>query len=110
MFEGEGIRLDVCGVDEAFEWAAEDVDASCDEIIAFFTTLFTSYVLMETCGAANWKSRMNLFNKHGDQVGKYALSGFIQHFSGWDCDKHLFFPMYDEPSSVSPVKYAPPTT
>lgn len=92
--EGDGIRLDVCEVNEAFEWTNEDVFTSREQIVDFFTKVFTSYILVESCGSANSKSRIYLFDKSGSLVGKYAVRGFVQKFSGWDCEKFLFLPIF----------------
>jgi len=94
FLEGDGMRLDVCGVLEAFEWSNEDILTTSDRIKDFFKKLFTSHILMESCGSASAKSRMFLFDKRGDFIDKYALRGFIQKYSGWECDKYLFFPLY----------------
>ena len=91
---GDEIRLDICGIAESFEWTNEDVAKSRNQIVSFFKKLFTGYILVESCGAANSKSRIYFFNKDGDFVEKYSLRGFIQKYAGWDCDKHLFFPLY----------------
>lgn len=94
FLEGDGIRLDVCGINEAFEWANKDIYTSGESVASFFKKLFTSYVLMESCGSANAKSRMYLFDKKGLLIDKYMLRGFIHRYSGWDCDKALFVPIY----------------
>lgn len=94
IIEGDGIRLDVCGLNEAFEWSKDKILDSRDEVDDFFRKLFTSYILVESCGSANAKSRMFLFDKQGSFIDKYALRGFVQKYSGWDCDKYLFFPVY----------------
>jgi hypothetical protein len=92
--QGDSIRLDICGIVEAFEWSNEDVFKSRVKIVDFFTKLFTSYLLVESCGSVGLKSRMYLFNKDGDFIEKFALRGFVHRYSGWDCDKHLFLPLY----------------
>lgn len=94
LFLGDGIRLDVCGINESFEWTNEQIFTSRASITDFFKKLFTSYILMESCGSANAKSRMYLFDKEGNFVEKYALRGFVQKFSGWECEKVLFTPIY----------------
>jgi hypothetical protein len=96
FLEGDGIRLDICGLDEAFEWTTEDIYTSRESIIDFFKKLFTSYILVESCSSANAKSRMYLFDNGGILLEKYILRGFIHSFSGWNCDKKLFFPIYPQ--------------
>jgi len=92
--EGDGIRLDVCGISESFEWSNDSIFAAGDSVADFFKKLLTSYVLVESCGSAGTKSRMYLFDKEGALIAKFALRGWIQAFSGWDCEKILFSPIY----------------
>ena len=94
LIEGDGLRVDVCGLDEAFEWPDDYVFTARQEIVDFFYKLFTSYVLIETCGPAWAKTRMYLFGTDGQLLCKHGLRGFFQGFSGWDCDKTLYFPLY----------------
>lgn len=94
LLEGDGIRLDVYGIEEAFEWTNENIYTSRKDIVDFLVSLFTSYILIESCNSAYSKSRMYLFDKEGVFNNKYVLRGFIHKFSGWDCDKSLFLPIY----------------
>jgi hypothetical protein len=94
FLEGDGIRLDVAGFDEAFEWTTEEVFRSRDEVVLFFKRLFTSFVLVESIGTQNNKLRMYLFNTFGELVGKYCLGGPWFRFSSWESDKTLYFPFF----------------
>lgn len=94
MLGENGIRLDICGLPETFEWSKKDIEDSKEEIIDFFKRLFTSYILIESCGSVYSKSRMYMFKENGEFIEKYILRGFIHSYSGWNCDKKLFFPIY----------------
>jgi hypothetical protein len=92
--EGDGLRLDVCTLSESFEWTSEALFKSTEKVKQFFLRLFTSYILMESCGSPNLKSRIYLFDSDGCLLERYAIRGVLQKYSGWDCDKLLFFPLY----------------
>ena len=92
--QSESLRLDVCGLNEAFEWTDDDIFKSRADVVSFLRKLFTSFVLIEICGSANMKSRMFLFDKAGALLEKFALRGFVQKFSGWECEKVLYMPIF----------------
>lgn len=94
LIEYDSLRLDICGIPECFEWTEEDINLNRDEVKKFFKKLFTSYILFESCGSPFSKSRMYLFSKDGNLTEKYILQGFVHKFFGWNCDKHLFFPVF----------------
>jgi hypothetical protein len=96
LFEGDGIRLDIFGIEESFEWSNDEIFTNRANIISFLKKLLTSYVLVELCDSAARKSRVYLFDTHGNLVRKFALRGLIQNFSGWNCEKILFFPVYSD--------------
>ena len=92
--ESSSIRVDINGITEAFVWPDDEVFKCKAAIEDLFLNLFTCFVILESCGNANVKSRIYLFNKNGDFVDKFAIRGFTQRFSGWDCDKRLYMPLY----------------
>ena len=94
MIEEDSIRLDVCNLPETFEWSKSDIKDERDEIIEFFKKLLTSFVLVEGCGSLHRKSRMYLFDEQGVFIEKYILRGFAHSYTGWNCDKQMFFPLY----------------
>lgn len=94
LLEGDGMRLDLFHLSETFEWSKNEVLSSKKNIIKFFQEFFTSYILIENCGSSQSKSRMYLFDETGNLINKYILRGFIHSYSGWNCDKKLFFPIY----------------
>lgn len=94
LLEGDGLRLDILYLSETFEWSRNQISSDKANIIKFFQQLLTSYILIESCGSSQKKSRMYLFDETGHFIEKYVLRGFIHNFSGWDCDKQLFFPYY----------------
>jgi hypothetical protein len=99
--EGDGMRLDVQGLSESFEWSKNKLLTAKNEIALFFQQLLTSYVLFESCGDSQSKSRMYIFGANGELIEKYTLRGFIHSYSGWNCDKKLFFPICQNQSHLT---------
>lgn len=94
LLEGDSIRLDVFNLNEAFEWSSKMILNSRQEVVDFFRKLFTSYIMIESGLNPNSKSRMYLFDKQGALTDKYLLRGFMNPYTGWNCDKALYFPLY----------------
>lgn len=94
--EYDSISIDICGLSETFEWSKEDIENDREKIKSFFKQLFVSYILLESCGSPYAKSRMYLFDNDGNLTEKYILRGVLHKFSGWDCDKTLFFPIFQK--------------
>ncbi|MCA1622505.1 MAG: hypothetical protein LC768_00395 [Acidobacteria bacterium] len=93
FLEGDGLRIDIDGIPETFEWANKDLEESETMVSNFINELLTSYILLEYFGN---RTTMSLFNSKGMQTKYYKLRSYLP-FTGMfkkASEKRLFFPIY----------------
>ncbi len=95
-FEEDSIRIDICEINEAFEFDAQEIDNARESVIAFVKSLLTSFVLIEFSKSPHWRSRMYLFDSQGVCVLKRKIRGLFDVFSEWDFERHLYFPIWQD--------------
>jgi hypothetical protein len=93
LLEGDGLRVDIDGIPETFEWSCEDLLESEREAIDFIKELFTSYILLEYFPS---RTTMSLFDSTGLRTKQYTLRYYLSLMGIFksDSEQTLFFPIY----------------
>ena len=93
LLEGGGLRIDIDGINETFEWSNKTLQESEREAIDFIKELFTSYVLLEYFPS---RTAMSLFDSSGTRVKQYTLRNYLSLMGLFkrDPEQSLFFPIY----------------
>jgi len=92
-FEEDSLRVDIAGINEAFEFNADYIDQNRNDLREFLRILLTSFILIEFKGSPHWKSRVYFFDDFGRCVLKSKLRGIVNLFSEWEFEKNLFSPL-----------------
>jgi len=93
LMEGDGLRIDIDGIPETFEWSNKNLQESENEVIDFIKELFTSYILLEYFPT---RTTMSLFNSKGIRTKQYTLRKYLSLMGLFkkDFEQNLFFPIY----------------
>ncbi len=93
LLEGDGLRIDIDGIPETFEWSNKNLEELDREAIDFIKELFTSFVLMEYFPS---QTTMCLFNSKGVRTKHYTLRNYVSLTGIFkrDSEQSLFFPIY----------------
>ena len=81
FLESDGVRLDIDGMNELFEWSNESIKQSKEKFINFIQLLLTGYILIETRGASRF---IQIFNE----------DGFFEHSSSYNNLFHMLTGLY----------------
>ena len=79
LFEGDGLRIDIDGIPETFEWAAKHIDEDRNSAIELIRNLFTGYVLIETHGASRF---IQMFDANGDFLDAISHNNLFHMITG----------------------------
>jgi hypothetical protein len=95
-FTADGIRLDLDGINELFEWSADEISCSPQKVSEFLTQIFTGYILIE--GQAG-KRFVEIFDRNGHLFEWTSYNDFWHMVSGVHIVRHktsrrLFLPFY----------------
>ena len=95
-FTTEGIRLDLDGMNELFEWSADEIYRSPQKISEFLIRIFTGYILIETRGG---KRFLEIFDSQGQFFEWTSYNDFLHmltgmHIAKYKTDRRLFLPFY----------------
>ena len=93
LLEGGGLRIDIDGISETFEWSNRTLQESEKKAIDFIKELFTSYILLEYFPS---RTTMSLFDSTGTRVKQYTLRNYLSLTGLFkrDYEQSLFFPIY----------------
>jgi hypothetical protein len=93
FLEGDGLRIDIDGIPETFEWAYKNLLESEKEVIDFIKELFTSYILLEYFPL---RTTMSLFDSKGRRTKQYTLRNYLSLMGLFkrNSEQSLFFPIY----------------
>lgn len=81
FLESDGVRLDIDGMNELFEWSNEFIKKSREKFVDFIQNLFTGYIIIETRGASRF---VQIFNE----------DGFFEHSSSYNNLFHMLTGLY----------------
>lgn len=90
----DSIRIDVCDIQESFEWNRNDIQNDPDAVKHIFSCLLTGYSLFEFCGSGHSDSKLYVFDENGKSKLEVRLRGFLNFFFKSKCERHLFFPAF----------------
>lgn len=93
FFEGDGLRIDIDGIPEAFEWSIKQLQKSENEVVNFIKELFTSHILMEYYPS---RTTMSFFDSNGVRTDKFVLRRYFS-FAGIfrkEPEQSIYFPIY----------------
>jgi hypothetical protein len=93
FLQGDGLRIDIDGIPETFEWSDKNLLESERETIDFIKDLLTSYILLEYFRS---RTKMSLFNSKGIRTKQYTLMYYPSLLGIFkkDSKQNLFFPFY----------------
>lgn len=93
LLEGDGLRIDIDGINETFEWSNKNLQESENEVINFIKELFTSYILLEYFPS---RTTMSLFDSRGVRTKQYTLRKYLSLMGVFkkDSEQNLCFPIY----------------
>lgn len=78
-FEADGLRIDIDGISETFEWSNKQIDESQDKVTELIRNLFTGYVLIETRGSSKF---VEVFDESGFFVDAFSHNNWLHFFTG----------------------------
>jgi len=95
-FTADGIRLDLDGMNELFEWSTEKISRSPGKVSEFLTQIFTGYILIE---GQTGKRFIEIFDRNGQLFERASYNDFWHTVSGLHVARHktssiLFLPFY----------------
>lgn len=95
FLQSDGIRIDVDGIPELFEWGNKHLEVSKDEAIATIKNIFTGYFLIERSGRSIF---INLFDTNGFHYKTISRNNFLHFLTGTylktNSFQRLFLPIY----------------
>ena len=93
LLEGGGLRIDIDGINETFEWSNKSLQESEREAVDFIKELFTSYILLEYFPS---RTTMSLFDSKGTRLKQYTLRNYLSLMGLFksEYEQSLFFPIY----------------
>ena len=97
FFMGTGLRIDLDGIPETFEWSMERLQNQPDVVSEFLYDLLRCYVLVQR---SNKRIDVQLFDLSGQLVEAMNVRrlGFLRSFDPRSVRAHLFFPVYSPDS------------
>lgn len=95
LLEGDGLGIDIDGINETFEWSNKNLQESESEAINFIKELFTSYILLEYFPS---RTTMSLFDSRGVRIKQYTLRKYLSLMGIFkkDSEQNLCFPIYPQ--------------
>lgn len=93
---GDGLRLDIDGIPELFEWSDEQVRDSRKEVVTFLAHLLTGYIMIETHGSRRF---VEIYDSRGNFVDWVSRNKTIHMITGlrvsrFQTHRRLFLPFY----------------
>ncbi len=98
FLECDGVRLDIDGMNELFEWKSVFIKNSVEEFTDFIKHLLTGYILIDTRGASRF---VQIFDESGFFVHSISYNDSLHFFTGLylfrkKSYQRLFLPIYSE--------------
>ncbi len=78
-FEPDGLRIDIDGMNETFDWSKKQIDETREKVIELIRNLFTGYVLIETRRASRF---IQMFDTDGFFVNSFSYNNLFHMITG----------------------------
>lgn len=98
FLESDGIRIDIDGISEAFEWSNKDIKNSKEKVAKLIKYLFTGYILIETQNASRF---IQIFDAEGFFIRSFSRNNSLHFYTGlyifrYKTYRRLFLPMFEK--------------
>lgn len=93
---GDGIRLDIDGINELYEWSDKHIKDSRDDVVPFLGQVLTGFILIETHGSGRF---VEIFDSSGNFVTWISRNNTIHMITGLRISRYksyrrMFLPFY----------------
>lgn len=92
----DGIRLDIDGINELYEWSDKQIKDSRNNVVEFLGHVFTGFILIETHGSGRV---VEIFDSSGNFVAWISRNKIFHMITGLRISRYkyyrrIFFPFY----------------